>query len=110
MNAETPPEARVPSEVAQAAQAVKEERPDYTPPPWANRFVWQSAWKLVVVIAFAALAIVVVMQLRHLIGVLVISLFFALAIIPGVEALVRRFSSPRSCSSPRPSAPMSRSG
>ncbi|WP_159449287.1 AI-2E family transporter [Demequina sp. NBRC 110051] len=90
MNAE-PAAARVPSEVAQAAQAVKDERPDHTPPPWVNRFVWQSAWKAVVVIALAALAIVVVMQLRHLIGVLVISLFFALAIIPGVEALVRRF-------------------
>ncbi|WP_159449144.1 AI-2E family transporter [Demequina sp. NBRC 110055] len=91
MNAENPPDTLVPSEVAQAAQAVKGERPDTSPPAWVNRFVWQSAWKVVVVVALAALAVVVVMQLRHLIGVLVISLFFALAIIPGVEALVRRF-------------------
>lgn len=90
MSAETP-DPHVPAAVAQAAQAVKDERPDTSPPAWVNKFVWQSAWKVVVVVALAALAVVVVMQLRHLIGVLVISLFFALAIIPGVEALVRRF-------------------
>ncbi|WP_159449662.1 AI-2E family transporter [Demequina sp. NBRC 110057] len=82
---------QVPSAVAHAAQTVKDERPDTSPPAWANRFVWQSAWKLVAVVALAALAVVVVLQLRHLLGSLTISLFFALAIIPGVEALVRRF-------------------
>ncbi|WP_062077943.1 AI-2E family transporter [Demequina globuliformis] len=95
MNAKKHAPATVPSEVAQAAQTVKGDRPHSTAPAWANRFVWMSSWKFVVVIAAAALGVAIVLELRHLIGILLISLFFALAIIPGVEALTRRFTMPR---------------
>lgn len=82
----------VPPGVAEAAQARREEREDKpSAPAWAHRFVWQSLWKLVVVGVVAAVGITMLLALQHLIGILVISLFFALAIIPGIEALTRRF-------------------
>ncbi|GIG53679.1 AI-2E family transporter [Demequina activiva] len=82
----------VPSGVAEAALARREVRADApAAPAWVHRFVWQSLWKLVVVGAVAAVGVVVILSLRHLLGILVVSLFFALAIIPAIEALTSRF-------------------
>ncbi|WP_061961632.1 AI-2E family transporter [Demequina flava] len=95
MHADNSPTPQVPTEVAQAAQTVKDEHRPGSPPSWANRFVWTSSWKFIVVVAVAVMAASIFLELRHLMGVLVISLFFALAIIPGVEYLTRRFKMPR---------------
>ncbi|WP_297083151.1 AI-2E family transporter [uncultured Demequina sp.] len=80
-----------PTEIARAAQAAVDDREDTSAPAWLNRFVWTALWKLVAVGLLVALGVAIVIDLRHLISLLVISLFFALAIIPGVEALNRRF-------------------
>lgn len=61
-------------------------------PAWLDQFVWSVLWKAVAVAIATAAGLALLWQLRSLIGLLAISLFFALAIIPGVEALVRRFS------------------
>jgi predicted PurR-regulated permease PerM len=65
--------------------------PTAGPPPWVNRLVWTALWKVAAVGVVVALGLFVVMKISHLLSILVISLFFALAIIPGVEALTRRF-------------------
>ena len=80
-----------PTDIARAAQVAAEDREDASVPAWLNRFVWTALWKLVAVGLLVALGVAIVVDLRHLIGILVISLFFALAIIPGVEALNQRF-------------------
>lgn len=56
-----------------------------------NHFVWTVLWKIVAVGLMTAAGLFVAYQARHLLGLLVTSTFFALAIIPGVAALQRRF-------------------
>ena len=91
-DSERPGATDVPTGVAEAALARREERADApAAPAWVHRLVWQSLWKLVLVAVVAAIGVTVLLSLRHLLGILVVSLFFALAIIPGIEALTRRF-------------------
>ena len=59
-------------------------------PAWLGRFVWSVLWKVVVVVAATALMWLLARELRHLLLLLVVSLFFALAMIPGVEQIHRR--------------------
>lgn len=96
-----PPPAEPPSEVVAAARAdaaradaARESAADGSGrerPAWLDRFVWSVLFKVVAVAALGAVAVYAIDQLGHLLGMLAIALFFALAMIPGVEALVRRF-------------------
>ncbi|MDO8106146.1 AI-2E family transporter [Isoptericola sp. b441] len=56
-----------------------------------DRLVWRVLWKVVAVGLLTAAGLLVAYQARHLLALLVVSAFFALAIIPGVAALQRRF-------------------
>jgi hypothetical protein len=82
------PGVAVPDEVVAAAareQVTHSERPE-----WINHFVWQSLWK-VVVVGLATTAIVwAAWQMRQLLLLVTVSLFFALAMIPAVTHMHRR--------------------
>ena len=60
-------------------------------PAWLGRFVWSVLWKVVAVVVATALMWLLARELRHLLSLLVVSLFFALAMIPGVEQIHRRW-------------------
>ncbi|WP_082093410.1 AI-2E family transporter [Demequina sediminicola] len=92
MSTDNEPRPHIPTEVAHAAKSVRGDRHESSPPAWTNRFVWISSWKFAIVVLVTLLAVSAFLELRHLIGILVISLFFALAIIPGVEYLKNRFN------------------
>jgi predicted PurR-regulated permease PerM len=67
-------------------QATRGDRPD-----WIDRFVWQSLWK-VVVVGLATTAIVwAAWQMRQLLLLMFVSLFFALALIPAVAYMHHRW-------------------
>lgn len=68
------------------ARSVREARP-----AWLDRFVWSVLWKLVAVSLATALLLLLARELRHLLWLLVVSSFFALAMIPGVEQMHRRW-------------------
>ena len=95
MSADTPAseEPEVPTEVALAARLwagdKKYAEPEYA--GWANHFTWVVLRKTVAVAALTTLAVLAIVQARGLVGMLIISTFFALAIIPGVNALVSRY-------------------
>lgn len=57
-----------------------------------DHFVWTVLWKVVAVGLITAAGLFALHEARHLLSLLVISTFFALAIIPGVAALQRRFA------------------
>lgn len=59
--------------------------------PMMSRFVWSIMWKAVAVGVVVAVGWSVFNETRHLLGLIVISTFFALAMIPGVNSLVRRW-------------------
>jgi predicted PurR-regulated permease PerM len=83
----------VPTEVAKAARLwagdKKYSEPDYA--AWANHFTWEVLRKVVAVAALTTLAVLAILEARGLVGMLIISTFFALAIIPGVNALTARY-------------------
>ena len=54
-------------------------------PAWLDRFVWRVLWKFVAVSLTTALLLLLARELRHLLWLLVVSSFFALAMVPGVE-------------------------
>lgn len=85
------PPASPPPEIVEAARADSARDRASQRPAWVDLFVWNTLWKMVAVGILTAAAIVAFVELRHLLGQLAIALFFALAMIPGVEALVRRF-------------------
>ncbi|MCV2394262.1 AI-2E family transporter [Actinotalea sp. M2MS4P-6] len=58
---------------------------------WLDRFVWIVLWKVVAVGLATTALLFAAYEARHLIGLLVTSTFFALALIPGVTRLQRRF-------------------
>ncbi len=60
-------------------------------PAWLDQFVWSVLWKFVAVSLAVVLLLLLVRELRHLLSLLVVSSFFALAMIPGVEQLHRRW-------------------
>jgi len=90
-------ESDVPTDVALAARLwagdKKYKEPEYA--GWANYFTWIVLRKTVVVAAITTLAVLAIIQARGLVGMLIISTFFALAIIPGVNALHARFGMKR---------------
>jgi predicted PurR-regulated permease PerM len=60
-------------------------------PAWLEQFVWSVFWKLAAVALATALLVLLAGELQHLLWLLVVSSFFALAMIPGVEHLHRRW-------------------
>jgi predicted PurR-regulated permease PerM len=60
-------------------------------PAWLDRFVWSVLGKLVAVSLATALMLLLARELRDLLWLLVVSAFFALAMIPGVEHIQRRW-------------------
>jgi predicted PurR-regulated permease PerM len=68
------------------ARSVKEAKP-----AWLEQFVWSALWKFVAVALATALLLLLARELRHLLWLLVVSSFFALAMIPGVEQIHRRW-------------------
>ena len=60
-------------------------------PAWLDHFVWSALWKFVAVAVATALLLLLARELRHLLWLLVVSSFFALAMIPGVEQIHRRW-------------------
>lgn len=95
MSADTPAseEPEVPTEVARAARLwagdKKYAEPEYA--GWANHFTWVVLRKTVAVAALTTLAVLAIVQARGLVGMLIISTFFALAIIPGVNTLTAKY-------------------
>jgi predicted PurR-regulated permease PerM len=53
--------------------------------------VWSVLWKIVAVSLLTALLVLLARELRHLLWLLVVSSFFALAMIPGVEQIHKRW-------------------
>lgn len=60
-------------------------------PEWVDRFVWSVLWKAVVVVLTTVVLLLLVRQTQHLLGLLVISGFFALAMIPAVDHVHQRW-------------------
>ena len=60
-------------------------------PVWVDQFVWQSLLKAVAVVAGAAVLLVVALRTQHLLRLIVVAVFFALAIIPAVNYLTARW-------------------
>lgn len=83
----------IPDEVAQAARLWVSDRrisePEYA--AWANRFIWVVLRRAVVVGLLAAIVVFASLKAISLIGMLVVATFFALAIIPGVNTLQRKY-------------------
>ncbi|WP_062288363.1 AI-2E family transporter [Demequina phytophila] len=86
----TPP-ATMPEDVARAAAAEEAARAEHPAPPWIDAVVRRSVWTAVRVLLLVTLAIWIAFQMRHLLGILVFALFIALAMIPGVTYLHRRY-------------------
>ncbi|WP_430867627.1 AI-2E family transporter [Demequina aurantiaca] len=74
-------------EAEQEARALRVARRD----PAMDRFVWSIIWKVVAAAVLVGVAWFVFYQTRHLLGLVVVSTFFALAMIPGINSLVRRW-------------------
>ncbi|WNM27924.1 AI-2E family transporter [Demequina capsici] len=81
----------LPADVIAAARTDAANRPAASLPAWADRLIWTVLWKIVAVGLAVAAGLWAIGQLSHFLGLLGIALFFALAMIPGVEALTRRF-------------------
>ncbi|WP_084125606.1 AI-2E family transporter [Demequina sp. NBRC 110054] len=90
MSSETT-EPDLPPEVVAAARKDAATRPDASLPAWVDGLIWSVLWKIVAVGLVVAAGMWALGQLSHFLGLLFIALFFALAMIPGVEALTSRF-------------------
>ena len=60
-------------------------------PRWVNPFVWQTVWKTVIVGLTLAVGLAVVWRTQTLIRMLLVSAFFALAMIPAVKYMHERW-------------------
>lgn len=78
----------VPADVAAAAQVSVQETATRPPEPaWLGRWVWQSLWKVVAVGLAVLFLGIMAWRAQHLLRLLGLSVFFALALIPGVNHL-----------------------
>ncbi|WP_160295437.1 AI-2E family transporter [Demequina aurantiaca] len=87
----------MPKDVLEEVEAQAEARANRSArrDPAMDRFVWSILGKVVAAAAMVTVACFVIYQTRHLLGLVVISTFFALAMIPGINALVRRWQMSR---------------
>lgn len=81
----------VPDAVAEAALAKAEAAETEKKPGWLDHFVWDSLWKVVGVGLLVGVGLVVAFRAQDLLRLLVISVFFALAIVPAVNYLHKRW-------------------
>ena len=82
----------LPEEVIEAAGTRSDDRAARPGRPvWVDQFVWQSLLKAVAVVAGAAVLLVVALRTQHLLRLIVVAVFFALAIIPAVNYLTARW-------------------
>ena len=83
----------VPDDVAAAAQATVDAPADSTTgrPRWVNKFVWEALWKAVVVGLAVTVGLMMVWRTQTLIRMLLVSLFFAIAMIPAVKYMHERW-------------------
>jgi predicted PurR-regulated permease PerM len=86
-----PPSA--PSTPSAARPTPRDDSPDGrdVKPAWVDQFVRRSLWTAVAVVLAAVLFLIVARELRHLLGLIAVGVFFALAIIPGVEHIHDRW-------------------
>ncbi len=90
-----PDSTELPAEVVEAARKDAADRPSVSLPAWTDKLIWSVLWKIVAVGLVVGAGLWAVGQLSHFLGLLFVSLFFALAMIPGVEALTKRFGMKR---------------
>jgi len=83
--------AEVPDAVAEAALTRAEAAESKTKPGWLDRFVWNSLWKVVGVGLIVAVGLVVAFRVQDLLRMLVISVFFSLAMVPAVKYMHERW-------------------
>lgn len=84
----------IPEPVIAAALATSSSQRDTNAPAapaWLGRFVWRTLWKIVAVGLLTAALLYAGYQAKQLIAMLVVSTFFAIAMIPGVNSLHRRY-------------------
>jgi len=83
----------VPDDVVSAAQANADTPAESKTgrPAWANRFVWESLWKVVAVALLTTASLMIVWRTQTLIRMLAVSAFFALAMIPAVKYMHERW-------------------
>ena len=83
----------VPDDVAAAAQATADAPAESMTgrPRWVNLFVWQTLWKMVIVGLAVFVGLAVVWRTQTLIRMLLVSLFFAIAMIPAVKYMHERW-------------------
>lgn len=69
------------------------ERPDPLAgaPPWVTPVIRRATWRVVAVILTAAVLVLALIQARGLVSMLIISLFFGIALDPGVTWLSRKY-------------------
>ena len=85
--------ADVPAHVADAARAnaVAAAPPAPQKPRWVDRFVWGSLWKVVAVVLAATVLLIVATRASDLLRMLIVSMFFALAMVPAVNHIHSRW-------------------
>lgn len=66
-------------------------RPPSSKPEWVDRFVWELLGKVVGVAAVTAILLFLAAQTSHLLALLGVALFFALALIPAVNHMHERW-------------------
>ena len=83
----------VPDDVAAAAQEDADAPAESMTgrPRWVNMFVWQTLWKAVIVGLTVFVGLAIVWRTQTLIRMLLVSLFFALAMIPAVKYMHERW-------------------
>lgn len=82
----------VPEEVVAAARVGADSaQADAGRPAWVDAYTWQALWKVVAVALTTAALLVIAWRVQHLLRVLALSVFFALAIIPAVKYIHERW-------------------
>jgi predicted PurR-regulated permease PerM len=71
--------------------AAHEQRPNDEKPVWIDRFVWQTLWKVVAVGLATTVLVWGAVRMRQLLLLVIVSVFFALAMIPAVTYMHRRW-------------------
>jgi predicted PurR-regulated permease PerM len=86
-------EVAVPDDVAAAVQATAGQPTGSTagPPAWADKFVWQSLWKVVAVVLTTLFFLIIAYRTQTLLREIAVALFFALAMIPAVKYMHERW-------------------
>lgn len=82
----------VPDEVVAAARVGADSaQVDAGRPAWVDGYTWQALWKVVVVALTTAALLAIAWRVQHLLRILALSVFFALAIIPAVKYIHERW-------------------